>query len=147
MVMRDFTLRSSPQFGSLVIIRMFLDELVTHIIVNKLQKPFFQLKNIDIKSGLTLADFLRILFFRSDSSYSPEPEPVSSGSYITLTSSSAPIMTTVSAPNQETIQFADQSAYAVSFSHEWSAFKIEWAYAKCHLNCTWELWFFSMTVF
>ena len=51
MVMRDFTLRSSPQFGSLVIIRMFLDELVTHIIVNKLQKPAFSMKNIDIKSG------------------------------------------------------------------------------------------------
>ena len=52
MVMRDFTLRSSPQFGSLVIIRMFLDELVTHIITNKLQKPNFQIKNqVDIKSG------------------------------------------------------------------------------------------------
>ena len=51
MVMRDFTLRSSPQFGSLVILRMFLDELVTHIIINRLQKPHFDLKPIDIKTG------------------------------------------------------------------------------------------------
>ena len=121
MVMRDFTLRSSPQFGSLVIIRMFLDELVTHIIVNKLQKPFFSMKSIDIKSDT--------------SSYSPEQhlhhhdEPVTtnaSSTYITLTTSTAPITTTavVAATttggvnqNQEPIQFADQS-YAVSFAHQ-----------------------------
>jgi len=108
MVMRDFTLRSSPQFGSLVIIRMFLDELVTHIIVNKLQKPAFSMKNIDIKS---------------DSSYSPEHDPVTTSStYITLTTSSQPIMTSVASSvpsaNQEPIQFADQSAYAVSFTHQ-----------------------------
>ena len=51
MVIRDFTLRSSPQFGSLLIVRMFLDELVTHIIVNRLQKPHFDAKQIDIKTG------------------------------------------------------------------------------------------------
>ena len=120
MVMRDFTLRSSPQFGSLVIIRMFLDELVTHIIVNKLQKPFFSMKSIDIKS---------------DTQYSPEHQhdsevvqtTLASSTYITLTTSTAPIVTTagvsaaaVPSANQnqaEPIQFADQS-YAVSFAHQ-----------------------------
>ena len=54
MVMRDLTLRSAQTFGSFHLIRLLLDELVTHIIDQKLQKPSFQLQRIDlnIKQGI-----------------------------------------------------------------------------------------------
>jgi len=101
MVMRDFTLRSSPQFGSLVIIRMFLDELVTHIIINRLQRPHFHLKSIDIKTGnlINVAMIVKVTIILDTSEYEEnhgasvdEPGDVDSTSgttYITLTTTTA----------------------------------------------------------
>ena len=55
MVMRDLTLRSAQTFGSFHLIRLLLDELVTHIIDQKLHKPSYSTQRIDlnIKTGLT----------------------------------------------------------------------------------------------
>ena len=53
MVMRDLTLRSAQTFGSFHLIRLLMDELVTHIIDQKLAKPVVKTDRVDlnIKQG------------------------------------------------------------------------------------------------
>ena len=53
MVMRDLTLRSAQTFGSFHLIRLLMDELVTHIIDQKLAKPAVKTDRVDlnIKQG------------------------------------------------------------------------------------------------
>ena len=56
MIMRDLTLRSAQTFGSFHLIRLLLDELVTHVIDQRLQKPSFnfqpsQNNQLQIKQG------------------------------------------------------------------------------------------------
>ena len=123
MVMRDFTLRSSPQFGSLLIVRMFLDELVTHIIINRLQKPHFDLKPIDIKTGNKAHRvFWKNNWFIDASEYDssledPNSNP-SSSTYITLTTSTHHShVTSHHSSSSGHIQFADQSTAVPYASH------------------------------
>lgn len=101
MVMRDLTLRSAQTFGSFHLIRLLLDELVTHIIDQKLQKPSFQLQRIDLNIKQEDVDCSDHLL--------PSHHPAQS--YITLSQASSnplqhstmPISSTLSS-----IQYADQ---------------------------------------
>lgn len=51
--MRDLTLRSAQTFGSFHLIRLLMDELVTHIIDQNLAKPALKTDRVDlnIKQG------------------------------------------------------------------------------------------------
>ena len=56
MVIRDLTLRSVQTFGSFHLIRMLLDELVSHLIEQKIQnaESEYTTRNIIIKTGSLL---------------------------------------------------------------------------------------------
>ena len=60
MVIRDLTLRSVQTFGSFHLIRMLLDELVSHVIEQKIQNTEAEYipQNIIIKTGQELKQTL-----------------------------------------------------------------------------------------